>query len=152
MTTRLFEHARADAVLAAVALALSIAACTSDDGAAPAADASVDAIAVDPCSVFSSSGAECPAVSPKVCFAECATGGCSCVATPAGPRWKCVTDLSCFPDARPVDLDARVAEPDASPDTDAADASDASDASDGAADGGAADVRDAADARADGPG
>jgi hypothetical protein len=146
MTTRLSWRARAAAVLAAMALAASVAACTSDDGAAAAADASVDAIAIDPCSVFTSSGAECPAVSPKVCFAECATGGCSCVATPAGPRWKCVTDLSCLPDARPVDFDARVADPDASPDTDAGDDSD------GAADGGAGDGSDAADARADAPG
>jgi hypothetical protein len=55
------------------------------------------------CTEFTEAGAPCPLASPVVCFAECVTGGCSCSATPQGPRWVCQTDLSCLPDCAPID-------------------------------------------------
>jgi hypothetical protein len=55
------------------------------------------------CAEFTEAGAPCPGVNPVRCFAMCATGGCSCRATPQGPRWSCTTDTSCQPDCAPID-------------------------------------------------
>jgi hypothetical protein len=55
------------------------------------------------CTEFTEAGAPCSLPSPVRCFPECETGGCSCTATAAGPRWRCQTDLSCMPDCAPVD-------------------------------------------------
>jgi hypothetical protein len=85
------------------------------------------ALAPDPCDpdAFTGVGSACPAASPLRCFPLCEAGGCSCNETDNGPRWACVTDLSCLPQCAPLD------------DACASDAGDVSDAGD------AGDVRDA---------
>jgi len=55
------------------------------------------------CTQFTAAGSPCPTASPVLCFQECEAGGCTCRAMPGGPRWVCVTDLSCVPDCAPVD-------------------------------------------------
>jgi hypothetical protein len=55
------------------------------------------------CMEFTEAGAPCSTPSPVRCFAECEAGGCSCTATPQGPRWTCESDLSCLADCAPLD-------------------------------------------------
>ncbi len=81
-------------------LTLTAAGCGADDSAAPEAQEPSDAQApsADPRSprpLSRGSAPCCPAASPLVCFPMCEAGGCSCSATPNGPRWSCVTDRSC---------------------------------------------------------
>ena len=71
---------------------------TDDEGTGPL-EASEPAI----CTEFTEAGAPCALPSPVRCFPECTAGGCSCMATPVGPRWRCQTDLSCLPDCAPID-------------------------------------------------
>src|SRR5579859_6600594 len=96
------------AALACVTVAAVAVACSAGSQAPSDAGAPVDANALtdgEPaiCAEFTEAGAACSRVSPVRCFAECVTGGCSCTATPAGPRWTCITDLSCVPDCAPID-------------------------------------------------
>jgi hypothetical protein len=75
--------------------------CTSGGAAG---DGGADAPAViDVCDAFTGVDTACPLASPVRCFALCEAGGCSCLATPHGPRWGCETDLSCVPDCGPLD-------------------------------------------------
>jgi hypothetical protein len=85
------------------ALALQAAGCTG--GGAAEADGGADAgyRGIDVCDAFTGVDSACPMVSPLRCFAYCEAGGCYCSVTPAGPRWSCVTDLSCMPDCGPLD-------------------------------------------------
>ncbi len=102
----------------------------TDDGGADATSEPYDL-----CSLFTSVGDPCPKASALVCFQECTSGGCKCVAGPSGPVWQCTTDTSCMPCGTPLD-----ASPDCSADGAVSDAgSDAADAGD-AADDGAADA------------
>ena len=55
------------------------------------------------CTEFTEAGAPCSTPSPVRCFAECEAGGCSCAATPEGPRWSCHSDQSCMADCAPLD-------------------------------------------------
>jgi hypothetical protein len=91
---------RADICRAIVLGALS---CHSGDDSP--ADAAGDAAAqvVDICDAFSGVDTSCPIASPRRCFALCEASGCFCRATPSGPRWDCVTDLSCQPSCGPLD-------------------------------------------------
>ena len=84
---------------------------TSPDAGIVDADISDAAASVDPCDIdaFTGVGTACRAPSPVVCFPLCEAGGCSCDETPDGPRWSCVTDLSCQPACAPTD-DACAAE------------------------------------------
>ncbi len=70
---------------------------TADGGA----DAS--AVVVDLCDAFTGVETACPFASPERCFPACEASGCYCRATAAGPRWDCVTDLSCVPDCAPLE-------------------------------------------------
>jgi hypothetical protein len=96
-------------VLASVTLGAVVVACSggsqapSGDGGSPIDATQVTDGEPEICTEFTEAGAPCSRVSPVRCFAECTTGGCSCQTTPAGPRWTCVTDLSCVPDCAPVD-------------------------------------------------
>ena len=108
---------RARAILACAALALGVlggafSACThADDAANNSPDGAHEAMGPDPCDVdafFASggNGGACFPVSTMACFAECTTGGCTCVRNPAGGDhglWKCVVDLSCVPEGGPFD-------------------------------------------------
>lgn len=109
--------------------------CSTDDavpdgGSDGSADAARDLCDID---AFSGTGNPCPRTSDRVCFAQCATGGCKCTKGAAGPVWKCTSDFSCVPDSSPFDdaaADDAIAPVDAASDADAADAtSDAADAS-----------------------
>ncbi len=104
---KLSRMVKRTSAMLAVALA-QLLGCSSSDNAAPSTpDASTDPDApIDLCDTFTHSGDPCDHASANVCFPECATGGCWCVATAAGPRWKCTTDVSCLPDGSPVDFDA----------------------------------------------
>jgi hypothetical protein len=76
---------------------------TSDDGgAASANDAGPDVYAV--CDTFTKVGDPCGPAGATVCFKECDKGGCECKPTAAGGGvWTCTTDLSCVPEAGPLD-------------------------------------------------
>ncbi len=111
----------------------SVAGCSSDD-AAPA-DGGSDADAgpeIDLCNSFTSVGQPCAPVSNKACFPECEKGGCFCRAGQDGRGvWSCTTDLSCYPEAGPLE-DTGVLPPfDAGPDDARNDALDAADADGG---------------------
>jgi len=58
---------------------------------------------VDLCDAFTGVDTACPIASPTRCFPDCDAGGCYCRATEAGPRWACVTDLSCMPSCAPIE-------------------------------------------------
>ena len=107
VATRAARGIAALALLAAVgALATMSASCGADDHATTDGGALEAAMqAPDPCDLdaFTGAGMPCGTASPLVCFPECEAGGCSCVETTAGPRWSCVTDLSCLPACAPID-------------------------------------------------
>jgi hypothetical protein len=67
----------------------------------------------DLCDAFTEVGASCPAASSILCFPLCEAGGCSCELTSAGPRWACVTDLSCVAPCAPIDAFEDACAPDA---------------------------------------
>jgi hypothetical protein len=73
---------------------------TSPDAGIVDAAGSVDLCDLD---AFTGVGTACPVASPVVCFPMCEAGGCSCDETPDGPRWSCVTDLSCQAACAPTD-------------------------------------------------
>lgn len=105
----------------------SMAGCSSDD---PASDGDASAESgppanVDLCNEFTSVGEGCAPVSNQVCFPLCANGGCFCRAGQDGKGiWSCTTDLTCFPDASPLE-DADEPEVDAGPTDASNDARDA---------------------------
>src|SRR5271165_4381295 len=72
-----------------------------DGGADATTDSGDDASEPLICTEFTEAGAPCSTPSPLRCFAECEAGGCSCTATPQGPRWTCQSDLSCLADCAP---------------------------------------------------
>ncbi len=85
-------------------IGLGAAGCTGGDSgsSSDAGDATIEA--TDICSMFTDAGDPCPQASPTRCFPLCEAGGCYCqVSMGGGPRWKCVTDLSCIPDCAPID-------------------------------------------------
>jgi hypothetical protein len=91
--------------LAALALLPGVG-CVNEPGAPAEAGSSDAAPALDLCDAFTGAGTSCPLASPLVCFPYC-DGGCSCGVTAGGPKWACVTDLSCTPACSPIDaLDA----------------------------------------------
>ena len=71
-----------------------------DGGGDGAYDGGIDLCDID---AYSGSGNPCPRASDRVCFQQCATGGCKCSLSATGPVWKCTTDLSCVPDSGPLD-------------------------------------------------
>ncbi len=78
----------------------------SSTGNAPSEDAGVEdagAPLFDLCDAFTSVGSACPTASPVRCFPLCEAGGCYCGQTAEGPRWNCVTDVSCQPACAPID-------------------------------------------------
>lgn len=87
-------------------LALGLFGCSTNDATAQdgGGDAAYDG-GVDLCDfdAFSGAGNACPHSSSRVCFAQCATGGCKCTQGATGAVWKCTTDLSCIPDGGPLD-------------------------------------------------
>ena len=91
------------------ALAMVSAACGNGDHTAAEGGTAADGDAASPASdlcdldAFTGSGMPCPIASPVVCFPECEAGGCSCTETASGPRWSCVTDLSCTAPCAPID-------------------------------------------------
>jgi hypothetical protein len=92
----------------AVALALPWACSGSgasggDGGADATTEGGDDAAEPLICTEFTEAGAPCSTPSPVRCFAECEAGGCSCTATPQGPRWSCHSDQSCMADCAPLD-------------------------------------------------
>lgn len=100
------------ALTIAAALSIAIPGCsTNDGGAGDGMDGATEANAPDPCDVDAfftagGNGGACFPVSNMACFAECTTGGCTCMRNPAGGDhglWKCVVDLSCVPDSAPFD-------------------------------------------------
>lgn len=109
-----------------VSVVLAIA-CSSKSGSDAGADAQADATA-DLCDLdaFKASGGDghaCPQVTSRVCFPICANGGCRCIATANGPRWKCTTDLTCLEAGTDDDGSADSGSPDAgAADTGAGDA------------------------------
>ncbi len=58
---------------------------------------------VDLCDAFTGVDTPCPFASPVRCFPACEASGCYCSRGAAGPRWTCVTDLSCVPDCGPLE-------------------------------------------------
>ncbi len=94
------------AVAALTAAFVVVPACSSDPpAAATTADSGGDGGVTDVCASYTKIGDPCPLISGRVCFPQCATGGCKCVGSASGPRWTCTSDFSCQPDAAP-DLDA----------------------------------------------
>jgi hypothetical protein len=105
--------ARLNVLAGAVALAAmvaafgfgSVAGCSSDeaapgDGGAEAAPG----LDGDLCNSFTAVGQPCAPVSNTVCFPDCEKGGCFCHAGQDGKGvWSCTTDLSCYPEAGPLD-------------------------------------------------
>ena len=90
------------AVLATLA-ALAALACVNEPAApAEAGPSDAEAPALDLCDAFTGAGTACPLAGPLVCFPYC-DGGCSCGVTAGGPKWACVTDLSCTPACSPID-------------------------------------------------
>lgn len=99
----------------AAALTLAVPGCSKDDAATTdTMDGATEAAVPDPCDLNTffdagGSGGPCFPVSTMACFPQCLTGGCTCTRNPAGGDhgiWKCVTDNSCYPDARPFDDDS----------------------------------------------
>lgn len=132
-------------VLGAVSLIVTAttSGCSGDDEPSTGGvDASNDTASfdADPCSTYTSVGKTCNLQPGRICFKQCATGGCFC----QGGVWACINDQTCysdsslFEDAGSVPVDAST---DAVPEA-AADA--ALEASNDAA-------NDAADAAADAP-
>jgi hypothetical protein len=75
---------------------------SADDSGAPPQDASPDVFAV--CNSFTKVGDPCGPSGATVCFPECDKGGCQCKPTATGGGvWTCTTDLSCVPEAGPLD-------------------------------------------------
>ena len=90
------------AALAAGA-ALATLGCVNEPGAqAEAGPSDAEAPALDLCDAFTGAGTSCPLAGPLVCFPYC-DGGCSCGVAAGGPRWACVTDLSCTPACAPLE-------------------------------------------------
>jgi hypothetical protein len=85
------------------ALMLGSLSCHGGDTSAVDAASDTTAQAIDLCDAFSGVDTSCPIASPLRCFALCEASGCFCRATPSGPRWDCVIDLSCQPDCGPLD-------------------------------------------------
>src|SRR5215831_11168321 len=68
----------------------------------PPADAAKDASAV--CDTFTKVGDPCGPAGSTICFQECDHGGCQCKTNGSGGGvWTCTTDLSCVPEAGPLD-------------------------------------------------
>jgi hypothetical protein len=111
---------RAVRLAAAAVIGLSAALRLAALGCSPSnasSDASEDAGAEDAdggsysiCDAFTAVGHECPLASPFRCFPECEVGGCYCESTADGPRWGCVTDLSCIPDCAPIEENCSASE------------------------------------------
>jgi hypothetical protein len=76
---------------------------SGDAGAPPAAvDAAPDVYGV--CDTFTKVGDPCGPAGSTICFVECDSGGCQCRPTASGGGvWTCKTDLSCVPEAGPLD-------------------------------------------------
>jgi hypothetical protein len=83
----------------------SMAGCSSDEAApADAGPETAPGPEGDLCNGFTSVGQPCAPVSNKACFPECEKGGCFCRAGQDGKGvWSCVTDLSCYPVAGPLE-------------------------------------------------
>lgn len=137
--------------------AIAIAACSSDDeGAGDSADAGAGDASTDdadPCNSYKR-GAACTLSPSKICFAQCATGGCFC----ENGLWTCRTDTSCFQETGPIDDVLVPPVDDAATDDGATDDGATDAAGDASADGDAsteastdAEPGDAADASADAP-
>lgn len=95
--------ARRLAALAALATLAFGVGCVNEPGApAEAGPSDAEAPALDLCDAFTGAGTSCPLAGPLVCFPYC-DGGCSCGVTAGGPKWACVTDLSCTPACSPID-------------------------------------------------
>ncbi|HTB75673.1 MAG TPA: hypothetical protein VK762_20620 [Polyangiaceae bacterium] len=107
-----FAHARslAAAALCAAALtslaSLACAGCANHDSTEAEAGPADAQAPFDLCDAFTGVGTACPGASPLVCFPMCEAGGCSCSESPDGPRWGCVTDVSCQPSCAPIEGDA----------------------------------------------
>jgi hypothetical protein len=56
----------------------------------------------DLCDAFTGADTSCAVPGPLQCFPLC-DGGCYCSASAAGPRWICVTDLSCISTCTPLE-------------------------------------------------
>jgi hypothetical protein len=111
----------ASLVFLTLAIASASLGCGGDHAEAAEAGPEDATAAVNVCDIdaFTGVGTACPAPSALVCFPQCEAGGCSCQATPDGPRWACVTDRSCLPSCAPID-DACAAEASLYGDLDAA--------------------------------
>ena len=72
----------------------------TDSGPATA-DAGADVYAV--CDTFTKVGDPCGPAGSTICFQECTRGGCQCKPNGSGGTWTCTTDLSCMPEAGPLD-------------------------------------------------
>jgi hypothetical protein len=118
----------------ALLLAL-LAACPSGDdtsAAPPTQDAGEEPF--DICTTFpfdgGGAGKPCSPVSSTVCFRECKTDGCMCVAGPdGGGIWSCQNDFSCTPEAGPL-VGTGAGDVTPAPDGSTVDASDAGTAGD----------------------
>ena len=75
---------------------------TSSSGGPAPADAGQDVYAV--CDTFTKVGDPCGPTGSTICFPECDHGGCLCKPNGnGGGVWTCTTDLSCVPEAGPLD-------------------------------------------------
>ncbi len=99
------------ALTVATALTIALPGCSKATSTTDSMDGSMEAKDPEPCdlNVFFDSGGNghaCYPVSTMACFAQCTSGGCTCLRNPAGGDhglWKCVTDISCLPDSAPFD-------------------------------------------------
>jgi hypothetical protein len=97
--------------LVAVVLAAAaqvVPACSSDEKTdeTDAGNADTGVVPPDICAKWTEAGAPCAPISNYTCFQQCTNGGCKCQPTRDSPTqgiWQCVTDLSCVPDAPPLE-------------------------------------------------
>ncbi len=124
--------------------------CGDGDPSTGGVDASTDTASfdADPCSAYTSVGKTCNLQPGRICFKQCATGGCFC----QGGVWACINDQTCYGDSSLFD-DAGREPVDASTDAVPEAAADAAPEASNDASVDAADApSDAADAAADAPG
>lgn len=87
-------------VLGAISLFVTAMAsgCSDDDEPGTGSvDASTDTASfdADPCSTYTSVGKTCNLQPGRICFKQCATGGCFC----QGGVWACINDQTCYSDS-----------------------------------------------------
>jgi hypothetical protein len=92
------------ACVACVACACAAIGCGSQESPPSEAGSPTDAETpvFDLCDAFTGADTSCAVPGPLQCFPFC-DGGCSCSASAAGPRWTCVTDLSCVSTCTPLE-------------------------------------------------